>query len=316
LSAMNMLAQLEKLTGRSVGVRPLLQGGTIRDLAAAVSNNTLAGPPPMMICTQPGNGIAPFFYAHGDYFAGGFYCQKLAQKIGPDQAFYAIAPHGTFGGVTPPTVKEMAADYAALIRSAQPNGPYRLGGFCNGAVTIYEVAQQLVRAGEIVDVLVQLDPPDLYFFILRRRLEAIGKVLGMSEGQGRTAYQRIAEGMEIWKDRGALIFFQEFAKRTVEWIERTYKGLFQIPVEESKPNLNLHYYEALARYEPGPYLGSGDAWIILRKGESSRHPKQISYWSRFIVKPHFEVVEGEHLEFKNSMDEIARVIAAALKKAA
>jgi thioesterase domain-containing protein len=312
---MNMLAQFEKLTGRSVGVRPLLEGGTIRDLAAAAADSSAAAPPPMMICTQPGNGTDPFFFAHGDYQAGGFYCQKLAQKIGPDQAFYAIAPHGTFGGDRPATVEEMAASYAALIRSVQPKGPYRLGGFCNGAVTIYEVAQQLVVAGQTVNLLVLLDPPDLYFFILRRRIMAIGKMLGLSEGQGRTAYQRIAEGVEIWKDHGAQTFFREFATRTVEWIARKWKGFFQIPVEESKPNLNFHYYEALARYEPRLYHGSGEAVIILREGESSRHPKQISYWTGHIGMPRFEVVAGKHLEFKTDVVEIARVIAAALKKA-
>ena len=220
LSAMNMLAQLEKLTGRAVGVRPMLEGGTILDLIAAVSDNARVGPPPMMICTQPGDGTKPFFFAHGDYLAGRFYCQKMAQSIGPDQAFYAIAPHGTFGGAMPATVEEMAADYAAQIRTVQPHGPYRLGGFCNGAVTIYDVAQQLVRQGEAVVVLVLLDPPDLYFFILRRRIMAIGKFLGMSEGQGRTAYQRIAEGVEIWKDRGAFTFLKELATRTVQWIVR------------------------------------------------------------------------------------------------
>jgi amino acid adenylation domain-containing protein len=315
LSAMNMLAQLEKLIGRSVGILPMLEGGTIRDLAAAAADNAPITPPPMIMCTQPGTGTDPFFYAHGDYQSGGFYCQRLAQIIGQDQAFYSIAPHGTFGGAMPPTIEEMAEDYVSLIRSVQPHGPYQLGGFCNGAVTMYDVAQRLARAGETVKLLVLLDPPDLYFFVLRRRIMQIGKVLGMSEGQGRTVYQRIAEGVEIWRDQGALTFGKEFATRSVEWIERTYKGFFELPVEETRPNLNLHYYEALARYEPVPYQSSGEAWIILREGESARHPKQVSYWSRYITKARFEVVVGEHLEFKNSLNEISGVIAKALKKA-
>ncbi len=314
LSAMNMLAQLEKVTGRVVGVRPMLLGGTIRDLAAAVADKALVGPPPMMICTQSGNGIDPFFFAHGDYMAGGFYCQRIAQMMGPEQAFYAIAPHGTFGGALPATIEEMAVDYIAQVRSVQPHGPYRLGGFCNGAVTMYEVAQQLIRAGETVSVLVLLDPPDLFFFILRRRIMAIGKFLGLSEGQGRTVYQRIAEGVEIWREHGAFTFGQEVAIRTVRWAERKYKGFFALPVDDSKLNLNFHYYEALARYEPLSCVGSGKVYIILREGESFRHPKQKSYWSRYIAYPQFEVAPGNHLEFKGSVDEISRIIANALKK--
>jgi len=314
LSAMNMLAQVETMVGREIGIRPLLEGATIGHLVTAIRAAAPASAPPMMIRSQAGNGQRPFFFAHGDYVHGGFYCQGIAQKLGPDQTFYALAPHGTFSLDLPPTIEEMAADYVALIRSAQPHGPYHLGGFCNGAVMIYEVAQQLVRAGEKIAMLVLLDPPDLYFFILRRRIMQIGKFLGLPERQCRHLYQRIAEGVEIWRDHGVRSFFKALWTRSIAWIVKIASRPFISRAESSRPNLNFHYYEALARYEPVAYRGASPVWIILRHEESERHPQQISYWSRFIIDPTFEVVAGTHLEFKSSIDEISQIIATALQK--
>ena len=51
----------------------------------------------------------------------------------------------------------MAAEYAALIRQAQPNGPYNLAGFSSGGVIAYEVARQLTALGLPVNCLVILD---------------------------------------------------------------------------------------------------------------------------------------------------------------
>ena len=76
------------------------------------------------------------------------------------ERLYAIAPHGTFGGDPPSSFEEIASSFVKLIRSVQPEGPYHLGGYCNGAVAIYEVAQQLMRAGETVAALVLLDQRD------------------------------------------------------------------------------------------------------------------------------------------------------------
>ncbi len=314
LSALQMMARVEKLVGHPIGLRPLLEGGAIVDIAAAARTTDPVSPPPLMICTQDGNGTGkpPFFFAHGDYTCGGLYCQKMAKSLGPDQPLYAIAPHGTFGDDLPTSVEQVGADLVGLIRSIQPKGPYHLGGYCNGALAIYEVAQQLIRSGESVSTLVMLDPPDLYFFLLRRKVTGMGRLLGLSERQGRNAYQRIAEGLEIWQAQGTFRLLGEFFNRGVIWIGKTYRNFFKKEKAPSAPNLNNLYYDVIADYEPQPYLGSDSVWIILREGESSHRPKQVSYWSGFISSPRFEIVPGTHLELQGSMNEIAQVISTAL----
>jgi amino acid adenylation domain-containing protein len=308
--------RLESELKREIPITDLFQFSTIRSLAQHLGQkpdeNGPAFAPSLMVCKQAGNGKPPFFFAHGDYIFGGLYCQRIVQRLDADQPFYAIAPHGTFGGDLPFSIEEIAASNVESIRSVQPKGPYYLGGFCNGAVAMYEVAQQLIRAGESVKALVLLDPPDLYLFNLRRKITRIGKLVGLPERQCRFAYQRIAEAIEMQYHYGTLRLLSDFSKRLIVWVLKNLKRPFQTAPTASMPNLNFHYYEVMANYQPQPNLGSKSVWIILRQGESHRSPQQISYWSRFIPDARFEVVLGTHLELKNSIGGIAKIIKAAL----
>jgi amino acid adenylation domain-containing protein len=314
LAALDMIARVEKMIGRTIGLRPLLEGGTIHDIAVAARDTGPVSPPPLMICMQSGTTAKPpFFFAHGDYVCGGLYCQKMAHRLGVEQPLYAIAPHGTFGEDLPSSFEEAASSYVKMIRSVQPKGPYHLGGFCNGAVAMYEVAQQLIRTGDTVATLVLLDPPDLYFFLLRRRITQFGKFIGLPDRQSKAAYQRIAEGIEVWQYHGFLRVVKDFWVRLGRWVIKKFRGIFEIPSATSAPNLNFHYYELLASYEPQPYLGSKSVWIILRQGENHRRAQQVSYWAGFISGPRFQVIPGTHLELKGSMKEITHIVQTALK---
>jgi hypothetical protein len=97
------------------------------------------------------------------------------------------------------------------------------------------------------------------------------------------------------------------------WVIKKFRGIFEIPSATSAPNLNFHYYELLASYEPQPYLGSKSVWIILRQGENHRRAQQVSYWAGFISGPRFQVIPGTHLELKGSMKEITHIVQTALK---
>jgi thioesterase domain-containing protein len=55
------------------------------------------------------------------------------------------------------SLEEMAAGYIAEIRQVQPQGPYRIGGWSLGGVVAFEMAQQLVRTGQEVEILAIFD---------------------------------------------------------------------------------------------------------------------------------------------------------------
>jgi amino acid adenylation domain-containing protein len=104
-----------------------------------------------------GAGRRPFFCIHpagGDVLC--FF--PLARHTGADQPFYGLQARGLEDTAEPfATIEEMAAHYAAEIRSVQPSGPYRIGGWSFGGLAAFELAQQLRAAGEEVELLVVMD---------------------------------------------------------------------------------------------------------------------------------------------------------------
>jgi len=60
----------------------------------------------------------------------------------------------------PPTLPQYVSRFIGEIRNRQPTGPYYLGGWSAGGILAYEAAQQLTRAGEVVETLILLDSPD------------------------------------------------------------------------------------------------------------------------------------------------------------
>ncbi|HEU5269095.1 MAG TPA: amino acid adenylation domain-containing protein [Jatrophihabitans sp.] len=58
-----------------------------------------------------------------------------------------------------PDLAGLAASYLTDLRARQPDGPYRLGGWSMGGLLAYEMAKQLERQGETVELLVLLDAP-------------------------------------------------------------------------------------------------------------------------------------------------------------
>jgi hypothetical protein len=100
----------------------------------------------------------PFFYLHGDWTHRAFYCFNLARDLGSDQPFYALETYNFDDLPVPPRIEDIATAHLKALRTVQPEGPYLIGGWCNGALIAYEMACQLHAEGQTVDLLVMLDP--------------------------------------------------------------------------------------------------------------------------------------------------------------
>jgi acyl-CoA synthetase (AMP-forming)/AMP-acid ligase II/thioesterase domain-containing protein len=158
LLAMEMLTELERLTGRAVPSSILFEATTIRQLAHELSVRTNVPAKPLFQMSSRGS-RAPLLFFHGDYNGGGYYTAKLADQLGSDQPLIVVAPHGIDGGRVPSTIEDMAADRLPSIINEQPKGPYRLGGYCVGGIVAFEVARLLVAAGKEVEMVAIIDPP-------------------------------------------------------------------------------------------------------------------------------------------------------------
>src|SRR5579885_2767268 len=98
-----------------------------------------------------------FLLPTGDAKGGAFYCRKMARQLGAEQPFYILEPYKFDGLRVLPTFAAMATAHLELIRSIQPEGPYQMGGWCNGALLAYEMARQLRARGQTVSLLVLMD---------------------------------------------------------------------------------------------------------------------------------------------------------------
>ena len=90
---------------------------------------------------------------------GGIYVRRLAMISG--QPIIAIAPQGLRDADIGASIEEMAAARLEETLSLKPRGPYRLGGYCNGALVAFETARLLRARGETIEVVVLLEPSSL-----------------------------------------------------------------------------------------------------------------------------------------------------------
>jgi amino acid adenylation domain-containing protein len=84
--------------------------------------------------------------------------QKLIQHLGEQQAVFGLQSKGLDGDTEPlKSIGEMAQCYTQEILAQQPEGPYRLAGYCLGGTIAFEIARQLQAAGHQVEMVALLD---------------------------------------------------------------------------------------------------------------------------------------------------------------
>ena len=83
----------------------------------------------------------------------------LAEELGEHQTVFAIQllDEDVPASMESATFEELAVLYCKLIREVQPEGPYRLGGWCLWALVSYEIARLLEDQGEEVELLMIMD---------------------------------------------------------------------------------------------------------------------------------------------------------------
>lgn len=185
LLAVRMMDQVAEICGTRLPLSTLMAKATVMHLSESVmsANHDLFQSP--LVAVQPGGSAVPFFFLHGDWRGGGFYCRNLARQLGNDQPFYTLAPHGLDGQEIPRSVEAMAAERLSTLLKFQPKGPYLLGGYCNGGIVAFEMAQQMQARGLEVNVVAIIDAGarNLEFRWLYGIISAIG--LGLRLGRDR-----------------------------------------------------------------------------------------------------------------------------------
>jgi amino acid adenylation domain-containing protein len=184
LLAIRLFDRIEQIYGKKLSASLFFTGATIEHLTNALMEDIQAQPdgPKPFIGLQVNGTRTPFFFLHGQTKEElALHCYPLARALGPDQPFYALSPYIMLNDLRRghlPTLEEVAIAHIKTIRSIQPEGPYLLGGFCNGGTIAYAIARQLRAEGQQVDLLVSIDPDFLVYALPYRLYYAAFQFIG------------------------------------------------------------------------------------------------------------------------------------------
>jgi amino acid adenylation domain-containing protein len=270
LLAARLFAEIHNRFGKVLPLTTIFEEPTIRHVASAILSQKDGTDWPVLVPLQPKGTKLPLFLVHpfgGDVI--GF--KRWSEHLGSDQPFYGLRARG-LDGIQEPlgSIEEMARLYNAEIRKIQPRGPYKIGGFCIGGVVAFEMAQQLRKQGERVDLLAIINQPppnsDYYHFKLsRKNLSAFFDNL---PEWSRDFFQLRWEEMwlRIRITFSALKSWLGFKIRTPQILEVPPGGISarairaraaRIPEyqRETITNYELNFNQALDKYYPQPYPG-------------------------------------------------------------
>jgi thioesterase domain-containing protein len=92
---------------------------------------------------------------------GDVFCYRaLAQHLGDDQPFFGLQPPGVDGRREPlRSVVDLAAYFAAQIRTFRPDGSYVIAGYCAGGTIAFELARQLRGQGATIKLVALFASP-------------------------------------------------------------------------------------------------------------------------------------------------------------
>lgn len=169
LMAVRLFDRIRRRFGADLAISTLFVHPTIRDLAEVITRaqtpsdmaGAAAGPAAdwdttTVIHPGPRTKATPLFIVGG---AGGNVNNllDLGNALGRRRMVVGIQTRGILGHKPHNTIEEIAAENIRYIRRHQPKGPYVLAGYSAGAQTAFEMARQLVAAGERVAEVVLLD---------------------------------------------------------------------------------------------------------------------------------------------------------------
>lgn len=264
LAAVGMFDLISQRFDKSLPLATLFDHPTIAQLAPFLRNEREVPRAPILVPLKAQGTRPPFYFVHG---IGGdlVFLKPLAQALPEDQPLFGLRAMGTDEREEPDTdIQAMARRYLSVIRTLQPTGPYYIGGFSSGGTIAFEMAQQLVAAGQEVGLLAVFDHAplnlggrrsswhpagvarwvyNLPFYVVDDLLRPARKVHAVSRVKGK---------LRVWRDKVSQRM--GFAKPAESRLD--FQAMFGVTTLSAhrKRFLQTHY-DALRKYHPQPYHG-------------------------------------------------------------
>jgi thioesterase domain-containing protein/acyl carrier protein len=152
LTALRLFTEIENIFGKKISLATLLEASTVKQLSMIVKQEKTSSSWNSLVKFHDNNSNPPIFLIHGAEGNILLY-RELAHHLGPDQPVYGLQSQGLDGGeIKYRPIEEIAAYYITQILMKQPQGPYYLGGYCMGGVVAFEMAQQLIKQGQQINL--------------------------------------------------------------------------------------------------------------------------------------------------------------------
>jgi amino acid adenylation domain-containing protein len=158
LLAVQLISKINQAFKTRLTVSWILENKTIKLQALQLRQNETIMPPynPVISFNTAGS-KTPVFLVHPG-LAGAEAYRELAKYLDKDIPLYALDSYNLNGGnAFLKTIEMIASQYCECIQNTKIKGPYVLGGWSLGGVIAYEMAQQLTRRQESVQMVYLLD---------------------------------------------------------------------------------------------------------------------------------------------------------------
>jgi amino acid adenylation domain-containing protein len=158
LQVMTLLDLIAGETSAELSPATIFVHPTPRQLAAHLADAGRSAAAPL-VPLSPAEAGLPLVLIHA---VGGTIAdyRPLASELAGSFGVHGLeAPGLRLSGTTPESLGGLVRDYAAIVKAANPDGPYYLGGWSMGGVIAYEIAREMEADGAKVAVLVLLDAP-------------------------------------------------------------------------------------------------------------------------------------------------------------
>lgn len=300
LLAVRIISELEREFGERLPLATFFDSPTVAALSghlAAVSQQRGQ----LVVKLQDATG-QPLFCVHPS--GGNVFCYyDLARELGRSRPVYAIQAPAVATPDKPVealTIERLSRLYIEALQEAQATGPYALAGWSLGGVIAFEIARQLVAAGEDVSFLGMLDaeadPPDVG--LPQDETGLLAAILEMNSG--------------FVADDSQLNGPDDF-----QGLVRAAQAAGLIAPESGVLEMKRHLAvlqandDSLASYRYGPYPGTVH---VFRTSDPPGHVRPVGLgWEKYAASVEVVTIPGEHFSF---LRDHAKELAEELQRAA
>lgn len=299
LQAVQMFHRFNRETGVNLPLATLLTARTVRALAYeyhragadADSHDDATRPDPWapLVPIRAQGTQLPLFLVHA---VGGnvLNYRPLADAMPQGIPVYGLQALGLDGRTAPlDSVEKMAERYVRELRAVQPHGPYHLAGGSMGGIIAYEMAQQLLAAGETVGMLGLVDTSAE--FGIRYRDEARrGLSARVQRLQRRMQGQSLGERLATL---GGVVNSRLRARQMRQQAQQARENGDALPHSVRYAELEATHMRAYVKYVVQPYPG---ALVLFRASEqpSELRNKPALGWERMVDAVEVVSIPGDH----------------------